>query len=640
MRILIVSQYFWPEYFRINELAAKLARTPGNTVDVLTGYPNYPSGVVDNDFISNKKKYQQFNGVNIHRVPIFPRKNSSNFNLSVNYTSFLLSGIFLGFFKIRKKKYDVIFTFATSPILVALISIFFSKIYKIKHVLWVQDLWPNVLYDLGILKNSSLTYRFMNKIVNFIYSNSDKILCQSNSYKKEIGMRNSEFKKKCFFYPSWSETKFLKKFKKTRNLFNKDFLNILFAGNIGESQNFDLVLELIRRNRNKKIIWHIIGAGRYGLEVERFKKKQNLKNLILYKRMKFEEIQEYFHETDVLLISLKKGKAFDYTIPGKFQTYLSYNKFIFGLIGGEVKKMIMKYNLGLASESQNIDKLTKLLDIMIDKKINNTLSVDTTNKRIKNLKKLFSFEYAVLKMKKHLLFCLDYSVYELITNVEKIKNKKRYILSALNLAFLGFFIEKKIPNNRNIVLWPDGLTGVKFAQKKLFNKEIKKIPGSEIIEKIIINKNQIKKILVLGVLEKVSKTYLTKKFSLPIEHIDLPYGNIEKIKEYIPLFKIQNNILCLITLPTPKQEIIADYIFNILPKVDVKIICIGGGLAIASGSEKKTPTFLNSFFFGEALWRLRVETKRRTVRLLRSGYYFLQGILNSEFKKIKIYIKK
>ena len=164
MRILIVSQYFWPENFRINEISDFLIKE-NFEVDVLTGSPNYPEGKVFKDFKQNPIKYNSLNGAKIYRVPIITRGSSSPFNLFLNYSSFLFSSITFGFLKLRKKKYDYIITFGTSPITVALTSLFFSKIKKAKTIIWVLDLWPDILDDLNIIKNKSILY-ILKKITN------------------------------------------------------------------------------------------------------------------------------------------------------------------------------------------------------------------------------------------------------------------------------------------------------------------------------------------------------------------------------------------------------------------------------------------------------------------------------------------
>ena len=176
MKILIISQYFWPENFRVNDIAIEFANK-NYSVDVLTTYPNYPGGKIYSDFKKNPKNYFNLKKVNVHRVPCLLRKNSSSINLFLNYTSFTLSSIFFGYFILRKKKYDTIFTFGTSPVTIAIVAIFFSKLKKTKTVLWLLDIWPNILFELNIIKNKYLKY-LINVIMNYIYKNIDYILIQ------------------------------------------------------------------------------------------------------------------------------------------------------------------------------------------------------------------------------------------------------------------------------------------------------------------------------------------------------------------------------------------------------------------------------------------------------------------------------
>ena len=184
MRILIVSQYFWPENFRINDIAIYLSNK-NYQVDVITTYPNYPTGEIFSDFKKNPKNFYKLKGINIYRVPSFPRKGANKINLFLNYLSFSISSIVFGYFYIRKKDYDIIFTFGTSPVTVAIASIFFSKIKKTKTVLWLLDMWPNILFELEIVRNKYIKYISI-AIMNFIYRNTDYILIQSRQNKLNV----------------------------------------------------------------------------------------------------------------------------------------------------------------------------------------------------------------------------------------------------------------------------------------------------------------------------------------------------------------------------------------------------------------------------------------------------------------------
>ena len=151
-KVLIISQYFWPENFRINEIV-KFLRSKNYYVTVITGLPNYPNGKLFKEFSQNTEYFSKYCGAEIIRVPIILRERSTKINLFLNYLSFNFSSIFFSFFKIRKRKYDIIFTFGTSPVTVSLTSIFYRNYFKAKHVLWLLDVWPEIIFELKILKN-------------------------------------------------------------------------------------------------------------------------------------------------------------------------------------------------------------------------------------------------------------------------------------------------------------------------------------------------------------------------------------------------------------------------------------------------------------------------------------------------------
>jgi glycosyltransferase involved in cell wall biosynthesis len=215
--------------------------------------------------------------------------------------------------------------------------------------------------------------------------------------------------------------------------------------------------------------------------------------------------------------------------------------------------------------------------------------------------------------------------FNLVNNIKNVDLNKNFILSALNLAFLGSFIKKEITYNKDLILWPDGI----FA-KSISNK-IKKIPGRELLKKIILP-NTIKKIFVLGNLTPLGESFLRNSYKKKIINKVLPYGNKEKILKKTKNFKIKKDWLIFITIPTPKQEQIALELAK--KNKHFKIICIGGSIGMVSGSEKIVPKIIANFEF---LWRLRYETTRRTLRLLSTFYYYIKGrYLGNDIKNIRI----
>jgi exopolysaccharide biosynthesis WecB/TagA/CpsF family protein len=250
------------------------------------------------------------------------------------------------------------------------------------------------------------------------------------------------------------------------------------------------------------------------------------------------------------------------------------------------------------------------------------------------LRFLYKFPQFILAKRKFKLFKIDKYYkklikydFNIISNPKKIDFNKNFVLSAINLAFLGSLVKKEIKLNKNSIYWPDGKYSLNFL------KTAKKIPGRDLIKKIKL-KNNIKKLVVVGDLPELSRKFLEKKFSKKIIQYDVPYGNIKKIIKSVEI-KLKKHDLCLITLPTPKQEIIAEKIQ--MQNKNFKIICIGGSVNMASGMERPVPNFFYNFEF---LWRLQYDTLRRAKRLISSFYYYLYGqfilrsFINMTSKKI------
>ncbi len=356
MKILFFTQYFWPENFRINELIKYFS--VNKNISILTGYPSYPNKKIFENF--DKKKIDNFlSNIEIHRIPIILR-SKSNLSIILNYLTFIISSFFFGFFYILKNKYDVIFIFCPSPLLSALPVLILNKIFKKKVVIWILDLWPDTVIDLNYIK-SPLLIKVLKKIVKFIYNNSNLILAQSMSMKKNIENITDT---KCLYFPSWPEvginqndSSYSEKINKKENYVTR----ILFTGNIGEAQSFDtLVNAAILLKKNYKIEWLILGDGRWKENFRNLVKKNNLeKNIKFFPSVPISEVKSYINHADALYLSLKKNKTFFKTIPGKLQTYMLMQKPIIASISGETNKIINDSNCGIVGEAEDVEQLVK-----------------------------------------------------------------------------------------------------------------------------------------------------------------------------------------------------------------------------------------------------------------------------------------
>jgi glycosyltransferase involved in cell wall biosynthesis len=382
MNILIFSKHFWPENFKINIIAEELVKRK-NEVDVITCHSNYNN----NSKLKNYKKFffikkKKWKNINIYYLPVYKKKNYNGINIFIEYFYFFISSFFFLFFFFRKK-YNIIFVFGTSPILQALPVICYSKLKKIPLVLWVQDLWPESLIDTNYIK-SSLILNFIKFLVRIIYVNSSLILVQSAAFIKNIKI-NFNIKNKVLVYYNPSENKF-SKFKLNKN--KKKI--ITYAGNFGNAQDFETIkLCLMDKTLNENILFYFIGSGKKISEFKDFILKNNLLykvKIIDYLEPKF--LHKYLLKSDAFFLTLKSGFALNLTIPGKFQTYISFGKPIIANCDGVVYEIIKKNNLGFVNKPDDYLKLVKNLNKFSNLSIYNNKIIYKNMTRIYN--KLFN----------------------------------------------------------------------------------------------------------------------------------------------------------------------------------------------------------------------------------------------------------
>jgi glycosyltransferase involved in cell wall biosynthesis len=371
MNILIISQYFWPENFRINDLAVELSNR-GHNITVLTGYPNYPEGIIFSEFKNEPKKFETLKGINIIRVPIIPRGNKK-FTLFLNYLSYLICSCFLGLIKLRGISFDKILVYQVSPITVGLTAILVSKVKKAPIYFWVLDQWPETLISMGVIR-SRITIYFFSCLSNYIYKNCTAILGQSESFLKNIEKKYDVSKNKLYYFPNWAEEIFTSMTSDNcapEILKGKNDFVILFAGNVGEAQGFDSVIEAARITKNQKNIkWVVIGKGRDWSRIKQKIKNLKLSSVEMLGQFPLERMREFYGSADAMLICLKSDPLFSLTVPGKLQTYFMARKPILGMIDGEAKNLIdiakagfstaAEDHIGLARNALNMANLSKL----------------------------------------------------------------------------------------------------------------------------------------------------------------------------------------------------------------------------------------------------------------------------------------
>jgi glycosyltransferase involved in cell wall biosynthesis len=362
MRILVVSQYFWPENFRINDLVKGLI-SRGHEVTVLTGKPNYPEGSFYDGYGFFKKGKDSYSGADVFRVPLIARGKGSGLLLLLNYLSFAFFSCLLGPFLCRGK-YDGIFVFEVSPITVGLPAIVLKKIKKAPIFFWVLDLWPESLTSSGKVKTKSVIY-FTELLVRFIYKHSDMILSASKGFIPRIkklaplaAERNS-----IKYFPNFIEEAIDHHKKDVAEIKYSfpDGFRILFAGNIGFSQAFPTILDAVEKLKSyQDIHWIVLGDGRmFNWVRDQIAMRGLQSNIHLAGRYPLETMPYFFSNVDVLLVSLRKEPNFELTVPGKIQSYLVSGKPIIASLDGEGASLIEAANAGLACPAEDSNALAE-----------------------------------------------------------------------------------------------------------------------------------------------------------------------------------------------------------------------------------------------------------------------------------------
>ncbi|MBI3534464.1 MAG: glycosyltransferase family 4 protein [Deltaproteobacteria bacterium] len=362
MKILIISQYFWPEAFRINELAANLVER-GNHVTVLAGIPNYPDGQFFKDYSVFKPFKETYKGIKIIRSPLISRGASKGIRLVLNYLSFAFFATLTGLLFCREK-YDVILVYQPSPVTVGIPAVIMRMLKKIPVLFWVQDLWPESLSATGAIKNAVIL-RAIAHMVKWIYRHCDLILIPSRAFKPQIE-RFGVNPAKIVYLPNSAEqiyqpVKLSGDAPEIKLMPNGGF-KVMFAGNIGAAQDFETILSAAEKLKysNKIIHWLVLGDGRMRPWVEAEVKRREIQNCFhLLGKFPVERMANFFSLADVMLVTLKNSPIFSMTIPAKVQSYLACAKPVISAVGGEGNAVIEEAQAGIACPPEDADALAQ-----------------------------------------------------------------------------------------------------------------------------------------------------------------------------------------------------------------------------------------------------------------------------------------
>ena len=349
--ILVISQFFYPEQFRINDMCCEWVKR-GYRVTVLTGIPNYPQGKVYDGYGFLKKQKEVWNEIEIIRIPEIPR-GKSTLGMILNYLSFPVSGFFWKIF--TKVKADYVFMFETSPMTQCVIGVWYAKKHKVPLYLYAQDLWPeNVKVVTGI--TNPIVIEPIQWMVDYIYKNCNEIFVTSPSFVKAVCERKKKVpENKVHYWPQYAEEFYVPLEKRSvKEIPADDTFKVMFTGNVGFAQGLEILPKTaaLLKEQGKKILFCIVGEGRYHAQFkEEIRKLQVEEYFCLINRQPATRIPELLAAADAAFLSFMETKLFEMTIPAKLQSYMACGMPVIAAAGGESKRVIEEAGCGFSTPS-------------------------------------------------------------------------------------------------------------------------------------------------------------------------------------------------------------------------------------------------------------------------------------------------
>lgn len=356
MKILIISQYFYPETFRVNDLACAL-KDRGHEVTVLTGLPNYPKGQVFEGYGWFSHRRDEYYGIPVLRVPMIPRGRGGALRLIVNYGSFILGATFFGLPRVMNGKFDACFVFATSPITSAIPANLFRLFTGCRLAIWIQDLWPEVVTSVKMIKSPTLV-RWVGSLVRWIYNHSDRLLIQSESFTSSVrrwGAREGQIR----YLPNWAES-FYQPMRRSSSAADK--FRILFAGNLGRAQGLEIALaaaeKVHRQGVNGGMEWHFMGDGSMKDWLEREVATRGLSSVVkILPRQNEKNMPSVFSDYSALLVSLTPDPVLSMVLPSKVQSAMACAMPLLVSADGETGRVVRQAECGVVSPAGDVDGL-------------------------------------------------------------------------------------------------------------------------------------------------------------------------------------------------------------------------------------------------------------------------------------------
>ena len=373
-RILIVSEYFYPEAFKINDVAEDWVKK-GFEVEVITLQPSYPEGKIFSGFKNKFYETVTHKGVIVHRIRTVQGYKESVVKKVWKYIFYMLAG---SVWAVRNgRRFDYVFGHSMAALTAMLPAILIKKIYKKPTTLWVQDVWPESVFAYGF-KENAIQVKLLDIFVKYIYGNTDRFALSSTGFRKRIE-KYAKPNVEMIYAPNWAEE--LKPSREKFSFSEEDKVHFTFAGNIGKVQNLENVIDGflgMDKTLSKKAQLNFIGNGSNLESLKERVKAANAENIVFWGRQERDQMTKFYDASDFLIIALNDSPIFSITVPAKFQTYLAAKRPILAFINGDVVDLVTNNGLGLSAGASDVQKMAEVyeecVNMPMDKRIKYTES--------------------------------------------------------------------------------------------------------------------------------------------------------------------------------------------------------------------------------------------------------------------------
>ncbi len=363
MRILVISQYFYPENFRINDIVKELVKK-GHVVTVLTGLPNYPEGRIYQGYKNAFRNIENYYGALVYRCKLRPRKNGS-LNLALNYISFIRQA--KKTLKHIKPDFDVIYFYEPSPISSGIPAVWYGKKHNIKTAIYNLDIWPDCVRETQngkVMSKKNPIFLISKAISRYVYKRFDLIINKCDEF--------SDYLTKTFHI---EETKMATLYEHAEDVYlavheipiDNGVVDFMFLGNIGKSQNCNQIVYAFSRIKNEKAHLHFVGDGSYMTKLQQLVNELGLNDKVsFYGKVPIEDTIEFYNYADACLLSLSSRTISGLTPPAKLTSYMAASRCVIASIEGAAKRIVEESKCGLVCPPNNIDRLSEIMQRIID----------------------------------------------------------------------------------------------------------------------------------------------------------------------------------------------------------------------------------------------------------------------------------